>query len=315
MILDLFELRETSEVNIEGKLLPCLSTLNLSGRSIKEISVRNLKSVENFTISIAASIDETMSRKFFDHLPNIQELTLKGRFSNLNLDSLINLKNLTLYGIIIETEFNFDLFKNICKQLENLNIYFYDIDYKGIADLFSDNRFDNMNFLSITIFKFNKLERKFIDRFPMLREFHFNSNKLRTIDFDAFSNSKQLEYLSLRSNCIKTLNRRYFSELGKLTTLDLSYNQLKSIGKNMFSSLKKLESLRLSYNKISRLDPESFNGLKNLKSFKIDNNKLSKFDLKILDYLVKIEFINLENNSIENKEEVLISKRLIDFKI
>ena len=50
----------------------------------------------------------------------IEELHLHGNFSNFNLDSLVNLRELSIAGYI-DKSFNFELFKNLCNQLENLN--------------------------------------------------------------------------------------------------------------------------------------------------------------------------------------------------
>ena len=309
MILDINEAGESFELNIDGKLLPSLKTLDLNGKSIKEISLRNLESVEVFYLHLKDHIlDENMSRNVFDHLPNIQELSLKADFSYFNLDSLVNLKNLELIGFL-KDDFNFDLFQNLCQQLEELSFLFYDIENNVLYDLFYENHFPYLKSLSLYNCEMDVLKKKFIKRFPMLENLHLDRSNISYIEHNAFSNMKQLVKLNLSDNCIERLDKRHFLELVNLKRLNLNKNRIKSIGKNLFSNLKNLESLNLSSNEISSLDPESFIGLGNLESLELYKNKLRRFDVEILDHIPKIKHIDLKDNSISNKEELLIRSK------
>ena len=74
-----------------------------------------------FELSVPSRrIDSTIQLKLLDYLQTIEYLTLRGEFSNFKLDSLVNLKSLTLGGKIDRDDLNFGLFKNICNQLEIL---------------------------------------------------------------------------------------------------------------------------------------------------------------------------------------------------
>ena len=74
-----------------------------------DFSIKNLTSVTDFSLSISGTIDENIVTVLCEQLPYIQDLRLKGNFSFFNLDNLVNLKKLTLTGIIDEN-FNFEQF-------------------------------------------------------------------------------------------------------------------------------------------------------------------------------------------------------------
>lgn len=278
--------------------------MKLDAKSIKEISIRNLKSVEVVYLHLSDEIlDENMARNLFDHLPNIQQLILHTHFSNLKLDNLVNLKNLQLFGALND-DFNFDLFENLSRQLEELSFLIYKIDNNVIYDLFYENHFPYLKSFSLHSCETNVLKKKFTRRFPMLQKLNLSSSKISYIQYEAISNMKQLVELDLSENCIDRLDKRHFLELINLKQLNLSKNQIQIIGKNLFSNLKNLESLELSNNQISSLDPESFIGLVNLRTLDLENNKLKRFDVEILDHIPKIQRIHLDDE-ITNKDEIL----------
>lgn len=71
----------------------------------------------------------------FDYLPSIENLELCGSFSNVNWDSLINLKSLKLHGEIM-VDFNVDSFANLCNRLEKLAVNFSNLDIIIITRIF-----------------------------------------------------------------------------------------------------------------------------------------------------------------------------------
>ena len=277
-------------------------------------------------------MDESNSTRIFEHVSNIRLLEINGCFSNLNLDSLVNLENLTLNGEIKEG-FNYDLFKNFCDNLQKLYTYLK-FDDDEITKLFDSYNFPRLLGLNIRESKITKLEKKFFQRFPMLHTFNFahncelkiiendafsslsnlvhlklNDNLIEKIDRTHFSSLINLEILNLKDNKIKSLEENIFSELTKLKNLNLANNRIESIGENTFSNLNNLTELDLSYNRLSELNPRSFFGLGNLKTLHLRNylrnNKMNYFDLRIFDYIGKIERIALSFNSISNKDKIL----------
>ena len=241
------------------------------------------------------------SSELSEYLPNIETLALKGYFSNLNLDNLINLKNFYLSCDLMD-DFNFDIFKSICNQLEDIAIICETIDDKFLAKFFYDYNFPYLHKLVLSKTKITKLEKKFFDRFPMLQKLLVCENReLRKIDYDAFSNSKHLISLFLNNNCIESIDKKIFSNLTNIETLVLDGNPLGHIEENVFSDLKSLRNLCLSNIQLSSLGPKSLSGLNNLKCLILKDNKLTTFDFDILDNIRQISFIDLSGNPIINK--------------
>ena len=174
-------------------------------------SLRNLPSLKAFEL-INTKIDEHITTQLFDQLQNIEELVLDGNLFYFNLDSFVNLHSILLSGNI-KDGFNFDIFKNISIQLCYLEIFIYNIDYETLQKLFKGHNFSNLHTLEIVSCNIKRIEKKFIEQFPILKNFCMSDCKVETIDDDAFSNSKELVVLDLRENLLKSLYKRYFSNL------------------------------------------------------------------------------------------------------
>jgi hypothetical protein len=200
----------------------------------KEFTFRNLPELKEIYIFLY-SINSEFISELSDYLPNIETLTLNGTYSNLNLDNLKHLKNLYLIGYLMD-DFNFDLFKNICNQLEEISIEVRNMDDKFLAKLFYGHKFPYLHKLVLRKIPITKLEKKFFDRFPILQILSVCENmQLRKIDKDAFSNLKDLIELHL--------DKAHFCNLTKLTALTLigHLNLLGDIDENMFSDLSSLK--------------------------------------------------------------------------
>ena len=156
--------------------------------------------------------------------PNIEELYLYGNFSDINFDIFCNLKKLKLCGDILDG-FNFDLFKNICIQLEELSIKFGNMDDESITKLLYGRNFPKISSLSICNSKITRLEKKLFDGFPMLQSLKVSNNtELKTIDKDAFSDLKNLKYLHLKNNKLSELDPELFSGLVNFEMLYLLHD-------------------------------------------------------------------------------------------
>ena len=311
----LLDISETlGQINLDG--ISSLVSFQTRLNSLECLSVRNLPSLRHLDLSFNHyRIDSTIHPELLDYLPNIEYLSLDADLSYFNLDSLVNLKSLSLEGKI-DKEFNFDLFKNICNQLEEISIKLYEIDYKCLAKLFYAHQFPIIKTFHIHMcISLTKLEKKLFDGFRMLQSLNITYNtKLQEIDRGAFSNLKQLTSLDLSSNFYNSsykindtnlLDQMKFSALINLKYLDLSHNYLTSIEENIFSNLTNLRVLDLSLNQLTVLDPKSFSSLKKLIWLNLHDNQLVQFDLCILDYIKEIKKISLSGNSFINKEEIL----------
>ena len=235
------------EIELDG--LFSLESLHLSLHSLEQFSARNLTSLKCLRLDIKNPIDDRMSL-IFENLTSLKELVINGVFSNLNLDSLVNLDKLELYGSINQ-EFNYELLKNLCEHLQKLSICCSNIDDEQISELFYGHKFPCLLKLTIESSRITKLEKKLFDGFPMLQSLNISYNEeLRIIDYDAFSSLTNLVNLYLHDNCIERLDYRTFSKLVNLVTLNLSNNFIMSIEEETFSNLKNLIKLDLTRNRL-----------------------------------------------------------------
>lgn len=211
------------KINVEG--LPSLTGLNLGVNSSEvHFSIRKLPSLEFLGLTMSCSIDENIISQLLDQVPHIQELRLFGNFSHFNLDHLVNLKQLLLLGTINEN-FDYDLLKNLCNQLEILKIVLTNSDVNKL----SGHHFPNLQNFCISNCNVKILKKEFFDRFPMLQNLFINDCNLEEIENDAFSNLKQLLFLDLSKNRLKFIEKNTFSNLKNLQILDLSKNELTNL--------------------------------------------------------------------------------------
>ena len=242
MYLDINYMKHHLErVNIEG--LSSLKSLSLKLESIEENSFGKMNSLKELTLDVKNEINNDMSTKLFETCPNIEKLCLNGKFSNINLDNFVNLKNLELHGDILDG-FNFDLFKNICKQLEKLSIEFKNIDDESTSKLLYGHSFPYVSYINISNSKITRFEKKLFDGFPMLQLLGVALNsELKTIDKDAFWNLKNLKMVEFAFN-----------------------TELSELQPELFSCLAKLEKLRFDGNgKLRRFDLKIFDYIVNIK--------------------------------------------------
>ena len=193
-------------------------------------------------LKVSGTIDEQILTEFLDKMPNIEQLSLKGRLSHFSLDNFYNLKKLSLNGTIND-DFNFELFKNLCYQLERLSFSLIK-DYEIIEKLLAGHRFPNLELFSIRECEIRRVKKNFIDHFPALIYLTLSECNLETIESGAFSNIKQIVHLDLSCNLLKTLEKQTFSDLTNLELLYLRSNPLEgnseSIDKDMFTNMKHL---------------------------------------------------------------------------
>ena len=220
--------RELLEINIDG--LPCLENLQFG------VNSKNT----NFTI--------------YSNYANysLQYLDLSGNLSYFNLNNFIKLTSLRLDGSILET-FNFELFKNLCNQLESLEITFDKFDEKSFFKLLDGHRFSNLKQLYLTkCCCMKSLKNFFFDRFPMLKVLAMYDLDIEIIENDAFSSLEQLEHIHLNNNLINFIGKNVFSNLKNLKSLDLCSNQLTYFDQE-FIGLGNSVEIFLDYNKLPSL--------------------------------------------------------------
>ena len=320
---------EYQEIELDG-LSSLIKLQQIKLNSLERFSARNLTSLKHLSLDIKEPINENMS-VVFESVSAIISLHLKGSFSNLNLDSLVNLEDLELNGKL-NADFNNDLFKNLCNHLQRLASYLL-FNQKQFTNLFYRYVFPSLRILHLQNSKITKLEKKFFQRFETLQTLNVVcNNELQAIDSDAFSSLSNLVVLNLNDNFIEKIDNKTFSSLIQLKTLNLRNNYIEIIEDYTFLNLKNLTELDLSLNiklcvlnahsfvglenlqkldlgycKLSIINPQTFIGLRNLKNLNLRNKELRHFDLRILNDLSEIEKIYLSDNCISNKDEILES--------
>lgn len=185
------------------------------------LSIRNLPSLTRLYLTFDGIIDDHIVRELFHQCPNIKELYLEGIISYFNLDDFINLRQLSLSGFIDE-KFNFELFKNLSKQLEDLTIGFANIDEQTYFKMFDGYKFPNLVDFTLGRFNMKRVKKEFINRFPELRRLKISDCNIEVIERDSFSHLKKLCWLILRRNRIEFIEKKAFSKLKNLQKLDLT---------------------------------------------------------------------------------------------
>ena len=130
--------KKPEEIKIEG--LSSLKSLTLRFESLNQVKLRNLFALRRFELDLETPINSEVLFKFIENSPYIETLHLHGDLSCFNLDSLSNLNELTLTGII-KDDFNVHLFDNLCNQLEYIDIRCKNLDDKYLEKLFYGRNF------------------------------------------------------------------------------------------------------------------------------------------------------------------------------
>lgn len=215
------------EINING--LSSLETFWIDVPSTrKSFSITNLNTLTTIELFDRTNIINQKVIENFERLPNLKSLTLEGNLSYFNLDNLVNLKHLSLSGNM-KHKFNFEIFKNLCNQLEALTIGFTNIDDNTLFEMFDGHNFSNLESLIFIRCYIKRVHKNFIDRFPMIKHLTIVGCELEVIESDAFFNPNQLDYLDLNGNMIYSIPKNVFSNLKKLETLILRGNKFESL--------------------------------------------------------------------------------------
>ena len=161
-------------------------------------------------------------------MQHIEKLYLHGRISHLNLDYLVNLKLLSLEGDL-DAGFNFEIFKNLCNQLEVIKIGLNEIDEKTLVKMFDSHNFSNLKWLYVKGCNIKRLKREFTNYFPNLTRLCIMRCNIETVEPDSFSKLKQLDTLYLMGNPLEFIEKDTFANLKNLQTVSLKYSKLKNL--------------------------------------------------------------------------------------
>ena len=275
----------------------------LKFQSLNQVILSNLFALRKLDLQLETPINSEVLLKLTEYLPYIEILYLYGYLSYFSLDELSNLKELHLSHTIMD-DFNFDLFDNLCKQLEYIEISCTNFDDKCIKKFFFGRNFPFLTTIYINSSTRDiNLQKNLFDGLQTLQKLDFSlCNNVRIIDNEAFSNLVELQDLNLTDTYIEFIDKSVFSNLINLKKLSLSRNRLVSIEESCFSNLHSLENLDLSFNRLRSLSAKSLVGLGNLKRLNLMHNELVNFDLNIFDNIGKFEILLYENPNINRNE-------------
>lgn len=278
----------------------------MKSRSVKQITLESLDSLKCLILDIN-HLRSNLQTDFFYQISNIQELYVD--LDSLNVSfSYFRLEKKLVFSLKSNKDIDFGPIYTIKNRIEKLQINESDIDNTQLFNIC--HTFTNLIELDIFKSKIAKIEKKMFDGLANLRSLKFfnNRNYHLMIDFDAFSNLKQLVDLDLSNNSFEPFDKRIFSELVNLETLDLGVIGLKSLDENIFSNLKNLRELYLRSNKFDAFDHRIFSGLENLYELHLPDYKSTHFDSRILDYLPRLKKIVLTRMSISDNEFEILTQ-------
>ncbi|XP_066280216.1 insulin-like growth factor-binding protein complex acid labile subunit [Branchiostoma lanceolatum] len=125
---------------------------------------------------------------------------------------------------------------------------------------------------------------------------YLSSNVIDTVDIDAFSPLKGLQYINLDQNNIKDL-KGVFKDLPNLQSVSLFDNQLTSID-SVFQNLPKLEYLSLNGNQISKISNTTFDSVPAMTSLSISDNAITEVESGSFRNLDSLSTLYIDNNQI-----------------
>ncbi|MCD8412346.1 leucine-rich repeat domain-containing protein [Tenacibaculum finnmarkense] len=253
-----------------------------------------------------------------DKLINLSRLFLFGnKITKIeNLDTLTNLSLLDIsFNQITKIE-NLDKLTNLSKlkiignqitKIENIDkltkLYELNISQNKIIEIENIDKLTNISFLDISFNQIAKIEN--IDKLTNIYQLNFHNNQIMKIE--NIDKLIKLSFLFLFNNQITKIEN--LDKLTKLSSLYLFGNKITKI--ENLDKLISLSSLDISRNKITKI--ENLEKLINISLLNISGNKISK--IKNIDKLTNLSKLNISGNQItkiENLKQVLNLKNLYD---
>ena len=130
----------------------------------------------------------------------------------------------------------------------------------------------------------------------LIQELNLASNRIHTIDSEAFSNLNGLKKLVLDDNIIGELDRSLLLSLTSLTSLSLKKNRLIMLQDELFEGLVNLIELDLESNLIDKLNENTFKGLRSLETLKLGFNCIVSIDSATFASLIYLSELDLKYN-------------------
>ncbi|RZF43732.1 hypothetical protein LSTR_LSTR009155 [Laodelphax striatellus] len=253
--------------------------------------------IQKLEISYSA-FDETISRKHFEGLGNIDTLRLDE--SNLTVipdDLFQDVTNVSWLNI--RGNFITDLPKDVFRSLTKLQV------------------------LELGNNKLKNLEPGVFNNLTRLRLLNLWSNQLTDIDRAVFTSTPNLESLDLSHNSLVTLRADVFADLSKLETINLSGNEFVTLPQNLFldnpklkmftmvnqrtlktipsqllANLEHLQFVQISRSQISALAKDVFWNSTSIASIMLNENQLTELPAELFKDNGEVKKIDISSNQI-----------------
>jgi Leucine-rich repeat (LRR) protein len=277
----------------------CIFTKNEIAMSCRQFSnesqVLNFASlkfqVENFNLT-----DLFISFKFFveiaheksDFVRYIRNLNLnKNRIERIKENSFLYMDSLEWLDLhdnkILEIE------NNAFRGLSNLrSIFFFRWDknfYNGIERIYEK-----------TFYGLQKLET-----------LDLNSNGIKLIEINSFSELKNLKILRLFFNKIDRITNGIFNNLSLVEELDLMQNRIIDIELHSFDGMEYLKKVNLHVNRIQKIRRYTFSNLKKIENLQLHQNEITEIESKSFDGMDNLGVITLYSNNLKFIESDLFT--------
>lgn len=142
----------------------------------------------------------------------------------------------------------------------------------------------------------NVLPRKFLKKFPFVRQLYLSNNHLRKVP--DLARLPHLDSLFLSGNDITKFQSDSFRGPRKLKNLKLDRNGITKVPSVALYSLKRLEILSLASNAIKKVKGRAFYGLRRLFKLSLESNQIKKINSRAFHGLFSLGILKLSGNSI-----------------
>lgn len=246
------------------------TTEALTAEKLKNLQINDLKLIGGIA---------SIQKNCFKYVTNIYSISIVG-------NNLQTLRNFTFSGLELR---ELNLTKN---NIVELGLTPFGDSVIGKLDL-SDNKISTLLRSSFTPgFVDIRISRNRISYIEpqcfhgKLEYLNLDHNSLYYINWDHFSNLKNLKELYLDNNRIVTIDF-IGNDLRQLTKLDLSYNQIRNLGRASLESLANLKYLNLTGNQIRWMSPTTLQIFWKLETLDVSLNHLTSFPYSSLSTSVK----------------------------
>lgn len=134
-------------------------------------------------------------------------------------------------------------------------------------------------------------------------------NNIQHITGGSIRGQERISYLELMSNRIETIDEDAFADLGTLNSLVLINNQLTEIQGTTLHNLTRLSYLDFERNNLTRISEQTFSRNTNLYSLYLEFNQISAIHPRFASELTNLRFINLIGNECINRSFPLQDER------